>query len=49
MKPAEYAGFDGLGLTELIRKREVTPREIGRCLIEAVDAVNPRLNAVIET
>lgn len=48
MKLREYAAFDGLGLADLIRRREVTPRELGRCAVEAVEAVNPRINAVIE-
>lgn len=48
MKLREYLTFDGLGLAELIRRREATPREIGRCTVEAVEAVNPRINAVIE-
>jgi amidase len=48
VKLADYATFDGVGLAELIHRRETTPREIGRCIVEAVDAVNPRINAVIE-
>ncbi|HEU4825738.1 MAG TPA: amidase family protein [Dongiaceae bacterium] len=48
MKLREYAAFDGLGLADLIRGREVTPRELGRCVMDAVAAVNPRINAVIE-
>jgi amidase len=49
MKLAEYADYDGLGLADLVRKREVTPRELGTCILAGVAAVNPRLNAVIET
>jgi amidase len=48
MKLEDYATFDGLGLADLIHRRETTPREIGQCIVEAVEAVNPRLNAVIE-
>ena len=49
MKLAEYASYDGLGLAALIQRGEVTPRELGRCVLAGIDAVNPRLNAVIET
>jgi amidase len=46
---AEYASYDGLGLAALIERGEVTPRELGRCVLAGIAAVNPRLNAVIET
>jgi amidase len=46
---AEYDQYDGLGLAELVRKREVSPRELAQTAIERIDALNPRLNAVIHT
>jgi len=49
MKLAEFAAYDGLGLAALIQRGEVTPRELGRCVLAGIDVVNPRLNAVIET
>jgi amidase len=49
MKLAEYASYDGLGLADLIRRGETNPRELGRCVVAGIEAVNPRLNAVIET
>jgi amidase len=49
MKLAEYASYDGLGLADLIRRGEVTPLALGRCVLDGIAAVNPRLNAVIET
>ncbi len=49
MNLAEYAAHDGLGLAALLQRGETTPRELGRCVLEAVAAVNPQLNAVIET
>jgi amidase len=49
MKLAEYASYDGLGLAALIQRGETTPRELGRCVLAGIAAVNPRLNAVIET
>lgn len=49
MKLTEYAAHDGLGLADLLRRREVTPRELGGCVLSGIAAVNPQLNAVIET
>ena len=49
MNVAEYAQYDGLGLAELVKKSEVTAKELGKCLLTAVEQVNPQINAVIET
>ncbi|MGE0121092.1 MAG: amidase [Dongiaceae bacterium] len=49
MNLGDYARHDGLGLAALVRKREVSPRELCRLALDGVAAVNPRLNAVIET
>lgn len=49
MKLSEFAGYDGLGLAELIRRRDVTAKEIGRCVLAGIEICNPRLNAIIET
>jgi amidase len=48
MNLEEYTKHDGLGLAELIREREVTASELARLAVAAVDALNPKLNAVIE-
>lgn len=48
MRLDEYTAHDGTGLARLLAKGEITPRELGRCVEEAVAAVNPALNAVIE-
>ena len=45
----EYARCDGLGLAELVRQGEVTSRELGQLALDAVEAVNPTLNCVIQT
>ncbi|MFO1057606.1 MAG: amidase [Dongiaceae bacterium] len=45
----EYARQDGLGLAELVRRREVAPRELGALALAGAAKVNPRLNAVLET
>jgi len=49
MNLGEYAGHDGLGLAELVRRRQVTARELGELALAGVAKVNPRLNCVIET
>jgi len=43
----EYAQYDGLGLAELVRKKEVSPAEICEEAITRIERVNPALNAVI--
>jgi amidase len=48
MNLREYATFDGLGLAELVRKKQVAPKELAETAARAIDAVNPRINAVIE-
>jgi amidase len=48
MRPEEYVAFDATGLAELIHRREVTPLELTEAAIERIEALNPRLNAVVE-
>ena len=48
MNLAEYSSCDGVALAELVRKQEVSPKELGHLFVEAVEKVNPRVNAVIE-
>ncbi|RJR20737.1 MAG: amidase [Desulfobacteraceae bacterium] len=43
----EYHKFDGLGLAELVRKKEVSPEEICEEAIERIELLNPGLNAVV--
>jgi amidase len=49
MKLAEYAAHDALGLAALVAKKEVTPTELARTALEAITAMNPAVNAVVET
>ncbi|MFD8608350.1 amidase [Streptomyces sp. NPDC059631] len=49
MKASEYAGFDAVGLAELVAEGEVLPAELEAAAREAVQAVDPRINAVVET
>jgi len=44
----EYAGYDALGLARLVERKEVSPRELAATALKAIEAVNPKLNAVIE-
>ncbi|PLZ01761.1 amidase [Burkholderia sp. WAC0059] len=48
MKLDEYASYDAMGLAKLVAKREVTAVELSELARTASNAVNPRLNAVIE-
>lgn len=48
MDLATYASLDGVGLGELVRKGEVSAREVADAGLRAIAAVNPALNAVIE-
>ena len=42
-----YADYDGLGLAELVRSGQVSPRELLEDALAGVDAVNPELNGVV--
>ncbi|MEN6358928.1 MAG: amidase family protein [Smithella sp.] len=43
----EYEKYDGLGLAELVRSKEVTPLELCEEAILRIEKINPKLNAVI--
>jgi len=45
----DYASHDGLGLAGLVTRKEVTPEELVAAALAAVEKVNPRLNAVLQT
>src|ERR1700743_3827501 len=49
MELAEYSAYDGLGLAKLLKTQQVTPKELGACVLEGIAKLNPTLNAVIET
>jgi amidase len=38
---------DGLGVAELIRRKEISPRDAVSAAINRIEAINPRLNAVV--
>ncbi|HUU16341.1 MAG TPA: amidase [Sedimentisphaerales bacterium] len=43
----DYDKYDGLGLAELVRKREVKPSQLVEEAISRIERLNPQLNAVI--
>ncbi|MGK5639105.1 amidase [Streptomyces sp. URMC 126] len=49
MRIAEYVGFDAVGLAELVARGEVSPAELEAAARDAARAVNPRINAIVET
>lgn len=47
MQYSEYAKHDGLGLSELVRRRHVHPRELVETAIARAESVNPSLNFMV--
>jgi amidase len=43
----DYAEYDGVGLAELVRQRQVTPAELVEAAIARVERRNPAINAVV--
>jgi len=43
----EYDRFDATGLAQLVRRREISPREVLEEAIARIERHNPRLNAVV--
>ncbi len=48
MTISEYGELDGLGLAELVSRREVTALELVEEAIARIERLNPELNAVVE-
>src|SRR5215472_9884186 len=44
----EWARHDAIGLAGLVKRREVTPRELAAQAAAAVDRLNPKIDAVLE-
>lgn len=42
-----YSSHDALSLAELVRTKQVTPRELVMASIERIESMNPKLNAVV--
>ena len=43
----EYGSYDGVGLAELVRKKQVTPKELLDEALTRTAKVDPQLNAVV--
>jgi len=43
----EYDQYDGLGLADLIKKKEIRPNELLEEAISRIETLNPKLNAVV--
>lgn len=43
----EFDQYDGLGLAELIREREISAEAVCETAIARIEALNPKLNAVV--
>jgi amidase len=48
MKIDDYVAHDATGLADLVRRKDVTPRELVAVAAETVAARNPAINAVVE-
>ena len=49
MKLGDYAAHDALGLAALVKKGEVTADELLTCALEAAEALNGDLNAIVRS
>jgi amidase/6-aminohexanoate-cyclic-dimer hydrolase len=47
MKPSEYEQHDGLGLAELVRRKQVTPSEVLEAALTLADQRNAAVNAIV--
>jgi amidase len=45
---SDYTSHDGLGLAELVARKEVKPEELVAAALKAIEKVNPKLNAVLQ-
>lgn len=48
MNIREYADYDGLGLAELVARKETNARELTQVAIAAANQLNPAMNAIVE-
>lgn len=44
--PAEYSGYDAIGLAELVAKKQITPLELLQAVRARAESLNPKLNAI---
>jgi amidase len=48
MNLAEYAGYDALGLAELVAKKQVSPKELALTAVAAKEKVDPAVRSIVE-
>lgn len=44
----EYGHYDGMGLAELVRRREVSPADLVDSALDAIERLNPAINCVVQ-
>ena len=44
---SDYLDYDAIGLAQLVRRREVSARELIDTAIARAEAVNPAINAIV--
>lgn len=49
MNLSDYTNHDALGLAELIASRQVSAAEVSAAALQAIELINPRINAVVES
>lgn len=49
MKLEEYSSYDGLGLGELVKNKQVKAVELRDLALDAIELLNPELNTVVQT
>ena len=49
MSLEQYSKYDGLGLADLVRRKEVSPNELVDCALDAIERINPEVNCVVQT
>ena len=45
----DYTAHDATGLADLVARKEVKPEELAAAALQAIEKVNPRINAVLQT
>src|SRR5438034_10683808 len=48
MNLSEYTSHDGLGLAQLVARREVQRSELEALALSAIETINPQINALAE-
>jgi amidase len=46
---SDYSRHDGLGLADLVARKEITPEEVAGAALAAIEKLNPKINAVLQT